>query len=103
MQPSTTLQLRKQLESFKQFREKNVPNRLSYGGYLAEFIVGLYLLARVALADGAVPSWAQVTLLGLGIALMLHAFYLLIRYHYDRRMIWLLEMVLSDTETSNET
>lgn len=64
--------------------------------------MGLYLLARAALVNADVPFWGQLLLLTVGIALMFHAFYLIVRYHYDRRMIRMLEMFLSDSEPSHE-
>ena len=103
MEPSAIIEIRKQLEALKQFQEKNAPKRLAYAGYVAEFIVGVYLLARVAFMNADVPSWAQIALFALGLFATCHTVYLLTRYHYDRRMITLLEKLLSESKPSNES
>ncbi len=97
------MEIRKQLESLKQLQEKNALNRLAYGSSVAEFILGLYLLVRAVFMNADVPFLAQLALFAMGLVLICHAIVLVMRSHYDRRTIKMLEMFLSRSEPSNES
>jgi hypothetical protein len=99
MEPSVVIQLRKELESLKQFRAKNAPNRLSYIGYICEFIAGGCLIG-LSITSFKVTTliWAQWLTLILGIILLSHSLYLIFRFHYDKRWINILESLLSESK-----
>jgi hypothetical protein len=99
MEPSVIIQLRKELESLKQFRAKNAPNRLSYIGYICEFIAGGCLLGlSITSFNVSTLIWAQWLSLILGIIVLSHSLYLIFRFHSDKRLINILELLLSESK-----
>ncbi|MGH2568963.1 MAG: hypothetical protein ACRDGA_11540 [Bacteroidota bacterium] len=102
MEPSTIIQLRKQLESLKQFRQKNAPNRLSYIGYIGELLVAVYLLGQSITIKADAPLWAAWVFLAFGLALLSHSLYLIFRYHNDKRVIAILEALFSESDKAKE-
>ena len=97
MEPSVVIQLRKELESLKHFRAKNAPNRLSYFGYICEFIAGVSLLGMsITSIKISVLIWAQWLTMILGIIVLSHSLFLIFRFHYDKRWMNILELLLSE-------
>jgi hypothetical protein len=99
MKPSVIIQLRKEFEVLKQFKAKNAPNRLSYFGYICEFIAGGCLLG-LSITSFMVSAllWAQLLSLLLGIIVLSHSLYLIFRFHYDKHWMKILELLLSKSK-----
>ena len=98
MEPSTTIQLRKQLEAIKEFERKNAPSRLSYFGYWGELILGVVLLGRliiIPIEQSQFIPFIPWVFFAFSIFLTCHGLYLLVRYNLDKRFRLLLEAVLS--------
>lgn len=99
MEPSLIIQSRKELEALKQFRIKNASNRFSYIGYIGELLVGIFTLGlSISLPKLHDLLWPQWLLLTIGILLIAHSLYLIFRFHYDKRIIGILELLLSDSK-----
>jgi hypothetical protein len=103
MEPSTTIQLRKKLESLKEFQRLNAPNRFSYFGYLGELFIGAIILGLLVIAKGitastifGIPHFIDWILFVISLILISHSLYLIFRYHSDKRIRKLLEEILSD-------
>ena len=102
MEPSTTIQLRHQLEAIKEFERKNAPSKMSYYSYWVELLVGIIILGRLIVnpikdSEPVVGISIMVGWLFFGLALFLicHALYLILRRNLDKRFRLLLEAVLS--------
>lgn len=108
MEPSTIIQLRKKLESLKEFQRLNASSKFSYFGYLGEFFIGVIVLGQLVIAKGTntvikIPPFVDWILFVIALILMFHALYLIFRYHSDKRLRKVLEMVLSDLDNKSES
>ena len=109
MEPSTIIQLRQRLESLKEFQRLNASSRFSYFGYLGELFVGAIILGQLVIAKGmmtvavfGIPHFAAWTLFIISMIVISHALYLIFRYHSDKRIRKILEVVLDDTSSRLE-
>ncbi len=108
MESSTIIQLRKKLESLKEFQRLNAPSKFSYFGYLGEFFIGGIILGQLVMAKGTstitkIPPFVDWILFVIALVLMFHALYLIFRYHSDRRLRKILEMVLSGMDSKSDS
>ena len=98
MEPTTTIELRRQLEAIKEFERKNAPSKTSYVGYWGELLLGTLFLGRLIIMPiQQLEGFAFIPWLffALAICLILQGSYLILRHSIDRRFRLLLETVLS--------
>lgn len=110
MEPSTVIQLRQKLESLKEFQRLNAPSRFSYFGYLGELFLGAIILGQLVINRGfmtitvfGIPYFVNWALFVISLILISHSLYLIFRYHSDKRIRKILEVVLSDTNKKSES
>jgi hypothetical protein len=102
MEPSTAIDLRRQLEAIKEFERKNAPSKTSYFGYWGELLLGTLFLGRIIIMpiqhlEGFV--FIPWLFFALAVYLILQGSYLILRYNIDKRFRLLLEAVLSASST----
>lgn len=109
MDPSIIIQLRQQLDVLRKFEHLNAPSKFSYFGYLGEFFLGVIILGLLLLTNGmanitiaGISHFAEWILLVISLVLISHAFYLIFRYHSDKRVRKILEKILSDASKQSE-
>ncbi len=110
MEPSILVQLRLRLEALKKFERLNAPSKFSYFGYLGELFLGAIVLGQLLIGKGmekititGIPHFAEWTLFIISLVLISHAFYLIFRYHSDKRVRKILETILSDVNKQSES
>jgi hypothetical protein len=99
MNAAAIIDARKHLEALKQFRETNARGRFTTIGYAMEFLGGIGLLGGRMFVP-RIPSvlWSDMIFFAIGIFLLSHSLYLQFRSRYDKKVISILERILSDAD-----
>jgi uncharacterized protein YacL len=110
MEPSAQDQLHLQLDALEKFQHLNAPSRFSYFGYLGEMFLGGIILGLLLITNGmaditiaGIPHFAEWILAIISLVMISHSFYLIFRYHSDKRVKKILEKILSEVSNQSES
>lgn len=101
MKPENMIQLRRQLEAMKEFERKNFPTPLSETMYWSELFFGIVALGVALVGPGVnVNPVAQAVGYLIGIGALAQGLYVVNRRRTDKRIMIILEAMLSADETA---